>query len=216
MNASANMRLYAIQLRPSSILNMTKFISLLFLSALSSTALISQTNSQLQKECRIAGGIGLAGATKNAQSTGKYVWLQLDYKFYKNISIATEFDNMAYKLKSIYAALPEDVNKVNAVEDNFSLILKYHLPTNSPLTLAVASGWTYTIRTSEYYIYKSDSTSYGWTRNVSSCDDYKIPLLLEIEFHLWKTINLHARVRYNLNPKNGSTYSSGVGLSLKL
>ncbi len=82
--------------------------------------------------------------------------------------------------------------------------------------MSVASGVTYTIRTSEYYIYESDSTSQRWYRNVSSFDDFQIPLLFEIEYPVWKTINIQARARYNLNSQNGSTYSSGIGLSLKL
>jgi hypothetical protein len=134
----------------------------------------------------------------------------------KNISIATEFENMTYKLPGYYPALPANLDKINAVDNNFSLLFKYHIDTQSPLKVAVASGWTYTIRTNEYYIYESDSTSQHWFRNVSSYDDYEIPLLLELEYPLWKTINVQARVKYNLNPQNGSTYSCGVGLSLKL
>lgn len=195
---------------------MTKFTSLLLLSIFFSPVSKSQTNSQAEKECRITSGIGFAGATKSTKSIGKYVWLQLDYKFYKNISIATEFENMTYKLKGFYNSLPSKLNEIKSVDNNFSLLFKYHIHTKSPLKVAVASGWTYTIRTSEYYIYESDSTTQRWYRNVSSYDDYQIPLLLEVEYPLWKSLNVHARLKYNVNPQNGSTYSSGVGLSLKL
>lgn len=195
---------------------MRKFISLLILFAFFSLAANSQANSHAEKTGSITSGIGFAGATKNTLSVGQYVWLQLDYKFSKNISIATEFENMTYKLPGYYPALPANLNKINAVDNNFSLLFKYHIDTQSPLKVAVASGWTYTIRTNEYYIYESDSTSQHWFRNVSSYDDYEIPLLLELEYPLWKTINVQARVKYNLNPQNGSTYSCGVGLSLKL
>ena len=195
---------------------MRKFISLLILFSFFSLASKSQTNSQAEKAGRITSGIGFAGATKNTLSVGQYFWLQLDYKFSKNISIATEFENMTYQLPGYYPALPANLNKINAVDNNFSLLFKYHIDTQSPLKVAVASGWTYTIRTNEYYIYESDSTSQHWFRNVSSYDDYEIPLLLELEYPLWKTINVQARGKYNLNPQNGSTYSCGVGLSLKL
>jgi hypothetical protein len=195
---------------------MPKFKSLLFLSLFFSLASKSQTNSEAEKECRITTGIGFAAATKSTQSVGKYVWLQLDYKFYKNISIATEFENMTYKLKGFYNSVLSKLNQIKSVDNNFSLLFKYNIGTKSPLKIAVASGWTYTIRTREYYIYESDSATQRWYRNVNSYDDYQVPLLLELEYPLWKTINVHGRIQYNLNPQNGSTYSSGVGLSLKL
>jgi hypothetical protein len=194
---------------------MTKF-TLLFLSIFFSLASKSQTNSQAEKECRITSGIGFAGATKSSKSVGKYVWLQLDYKFYKNISVATEFENMTYKLKGFYNPLPSILNEIKSVDNNFSILFKYHIHTKSPFKVAVASGWTYTLRTSEYYIYESDSTTQSWYRNVSSYDDYQVPLLVELEYPLWKTINVHGRIKYNLNPQIGSTYSIGIGLSLKL
>ena len=70
---------------------MRKFISLLFLFTFLSLAGKSQANSQAEKTGRITSGMGFAGATKNSQSVGQYFWLQLDYKFAKNISIATDF-----------------------------------------------------------------------------------------------------------------------------
>ncbi|HSN10453.1 MAG TPA: hypothetical protein VLS85_15540, partial [Hanamia sp.] len=75
-----------------------KLISLLILFSFFALASKSQTNSQAEKAGRITSGIGFTSATKNTQSVGQYFWLQLDYKFYKNISIATEFENMNYKL----------------------------------------------------------------------------------------------------------------------
>jgi hypothetical protein len=195
---------------------MTKSVLLFFLFILSDLVSFSQTNSQIQKECRITGGLGFAGATKNTKSVGQDVWLQLDYKLSESISIATEFENMTYKQPGYYKDLPVYPNEIKVVDNNFSLLLKYHIPINSTLKVAVASGWTYTIRQSEYYIYESDSTSQHWFRNVTSFSDYRIPLLLEIGYPVSKKINIQARVKYNLNPQNGDTYSSGIGLSLKL
>ena len=195
---------------------MTKTISLLFAFALFSLASLSQTNSQIQKECRITSGVGFSGATKNTKSIGQDVWLQLDYGLSENISIATEFENMTYKQPGYYKDLPVNPNEIKVVDNNFSLLLKYHVPIKSTVKIAVASGWTYATRQSEYYIYERDSTSQRWFRNVTSFSDYRIPLLLEIEYPVSKKINIQARVKYNLNPQNGDTYSSGIGLSLKL
>ena len=195
---------------------MRKFTSLLFLSAFFSLASNSQTYPQAEKECRITSGIGFAGATKNAQSAGRYFWLQLDYKLSKNISIATEFENKSYKLTSFAVGLPEELNGNNIVGNNFSLLFKYHIETKLPFKLALSSGWTYTLKTSEYYYYEIPDRRQSLRRYVSTVDDYEVPLLLEIRYPIWKTIDVQARVRYNLNTGNQSNYSSGVGLSLKL
>ncbi len=172
--------------------------------------------SETQKECRITGGLGFAGATKNTKSVGQDVWLQLDYKLSEKISVATEFENMTYKQPGYYKNVPVDPNEIKVVDNNFSLLLKYHFPIKSALKISVASGWTYTTRQSQYYIYTVDSTSSDLFRNVTSFSDYRIPLLLEIEYPVSKKIDIQARVKYNLNPQNGDTYSSGIGLSLKL
>ena len=102
---------------------MTKSNSLLFLFAFVSFASFAQTNSQTQKECRITSGIGFAGATKNTKSVGRDFWLQLDYKLSENISIATEFENMAYKQWGYYKDLPVNPNEMKVVDNNFSLFL---------------------------------------------------------------------------------------------
>ena len=123
---------------------------------------------------------------------------------------------MNYKQPGYYKDLPVNPNEIKVVDNNFSLLLKYHVPIKSTVKVAIASGWTYTTRQNIYYIYELDSTSQRWFRNVTSFTDYRIPLLLEIEYPISKKLNIQARVKYNLNPQNGDTYSSGVGLSLKL
>jgi hypothetical protein len=75
---------------------MTKPISIFFVLALSTLVAISQTNGQTMKECRITGGVGIAGATENVRSLGRDFWLQLNYKLNTHISIALEFENMKY------------------------------------------------------------------------------------------------------------------------
>lgn len=189
---------------------------LLFLFACISLTASSQSDNGVQKECRIKSGIGFAGATQNTKTPGKDFWLQLDYKLLKNISIATEFENMSYKQPGYYQDLPVDPNEIKVFNNNFSLLLKYHLLNKSALKIAVASGWTYAIRQNEYFIFTSDSTSKEWFSSVTSFSDYRIPFLLEVAYPISKIINVEARIKYNLNPQNGDTYSAGLGLSLKL
>jgi hypothetical protein len=195
---------------------MTKSISLLFLFAFVSISSFSQKNSQTEKECRITSGIGFAGATKDTKSVGSDFWLQLDYTLSENISIATEFENMSYKQPGYYDDLPVDPNEIKVLNSYFSLLLKYHFLLKSAFKIALASGWTYTTQQNDYYIYESDGTSEHWFRNVTSFNDYRIPLLLEIEYPVLKKLDIQARVKYNVNPQNGDTYSCGLGLSLKL
>lgn len=196
---------------------MSKSLPLLLLFTLLSLSSISQTKTEIQKECRITGGLGFAGATQNTVSVGLYSWLQLDYKFSKNISIATEFENMGYKLPGYFSELPADLNKQTCADNNFSLLFKYHIFIKSPLKVALASGWTYTIRSSSYYIHEGvDSTSYHTYLSTRTYDDFEIPLLAELEYPLWKTVSLQARAKYNVNLHNANTYSTGIGLSLKL
>src|SRR5690242_13286388 len=135
---------------------MTKSLPFFFLFILSTLVSFSQTKSETQRECRITGGLGFAGATKNTKSVGRDVWLQLDYKLSENISVATEFENMTYKQPGYYKNVPVDPNEIKVVDNNFSLLLKYHFPIKSALKISVASGWTYTTRQSQYYIYTVD------------------------------------------------------------
>lgn len=195
---------------------MTKSISLLFIFFFASIASFSQTNSQTQKECRITSGIGFAGATKNTKSVGQDFWLQLDYRVSENVSVATEFENMTYKQPGYYNDLPVNPNEIKVFNNYFSLLLKYHFSIKSAFKIALASGWTYTTSQNDYFIYESDSTSRHWFRNVTSFNDYRIPLLLEIEYPVLKKLDIQARAKYNLNPQNGDTYACGLGLSLKL
>lgn len=169
-----------------------------------------------EKECRIAGGTGFAGPTKNTHSLGMDFWLQLDYTILRNVSIATEFENMSYKQPGYYKDLPVDPNVIKVFNNNFSLMLKYHLPIKSAFKVALGSGWTYATRQNDYYIYETGGTEQGWYKNVTSFSDYRIPILLEIDYPVSNTIDIRARAKYNLNAQNGDTYSTGIGVSLKL
>ncbi|MEP7257562.1 MAG: hypothetical protein ABI687_04225 [Flavitalea sp.] len=195
---------------------MKKYLPLLFLFASLTLATFSQTNSQIQKECRISSGFGFAGATNNLKTPGTDIWIQLDYKLLQNISIATEFENMTYKQPGYYIDLPVEPNEIKVYNNNFSLLIKYHFIKNKKITIAVASGWTFSTRQNEYYIYENDGTSQHWFLNVSSFSDYRIPFIVENAYAVSKKINLLARLKYNLNPQNGDTYSGGLGLSIKL
>ena len=195
---------------------MTKFISILFSFILVSFASLSQTNNSIEKECRISSGVGFSSATKNVKSVGTSIWLQLDYRLLKNISIATEFENMTYKQPGYYNVLPVTPNEIKVYNNNFSLLLKYHFATQKKIKISFASGWTFSTRQNEYYIYENDGTTQHWFPNVSSFSDYRIPFLIEVGYPVSKKINNQARLKYNLNPQNGDTYSSGVGMSIKL
>ncbi|MEO8416531.1 MAG: hypothetical protein ABI472_22900 [Ginsengibacter sp.] len=199
---------------------MTKNIPFLITATFFLLSLSAQTTKQIEKECRISSGLDIAGSTKHTKSTGRDYWLQLDYKFLRNVSIATEFENIAYKQPGYYENLPIHPNEIKVVNNNFSLLLKYHFATKSKMKFTIASGWTYSILTDDYYILESGAgnggTDLNYLRNVSAFCDYRIPFLAEIQYPFSKNLNVEARIKYNLNPQNGNTYSVGPGLSLKL
>jgi hypothetical protein len=131
----------------------------LFLSSFLSLTIFSQTNVPIQKDCRISAGFGFAGATQNTKSIGSDIWVQLNYTLLKNISIATEFENMTYKQPGYYKDLPVDPNEIKVYNNNFSILFKYHFSLSSKLNLSFASGWAFCIRQNEYYVYEKDGTS---------------------------------------------------------
>ena len=206
------------QLNNPKILSMKK--SLLLLSLFICFYLVSsaQTNIQNVKECTITAGIGFSGTTQNIKAIGLSNWLQLAYKLSENISVATEFESLTYKQPGYIGNLPVDPNdnEIRVFDNNFSLLLKYHLPIKSKMKFAMSSGWTYAVRQSTYYIYFNDTYNQSVFKNTTSFSDYRIPFLIEIDYPVSKKINIQARAKYNLNPQNGNTYSSGMGFSLKL
>lgn len=175
----------------------------------------SQSSLQFSKECRISSGIGFGGAVSDAKSPGRVVWLQLDYKFIKNVSIAMEFENMRYTLQGNYPTLPDHLNQVNVGRNNFSLLFKYHIETKLPLKVAVGSGGTYTVKSSKYY-YNIGNATQDLRYIVSNTDGYEVPLLLEVRYPIWKIIDVQARIKGNLTKQKRSTYSSGLALSIRL
>lgn len=195
---------------------MNKSLPLLFFLVSFSLKSISQTNNQTEKECRISSGMGLGSAAKNSSSAGRDIWLQLDYRLSRSVSIATEVENLTFKQPGYIENLPVSKNEITDVATNFSLLLKYHFPLKSALKLAIASGWSYSITQNEYYTYRVDSTSQEITPNETSNNQYTIPFLLEIEYPVLKKLDIGARAKYNLYSQGGSTYAISVGMSLKL
>ncbi len=178
---------------------------------------VSQTDNPLLKKCNISTGMGFAGVPKNMKSVGKDFWLQMDYRLIEHFSIALEFENFAYKQVGYFDNLPERyANEINVLNNNFSLLVKYHVTSKGKLNIVLASGWTYSIRHNDYYQPPYNSGSQVWPQSVTSFSDYRIPLLVEASHPVSKMLHLLARAKYNVNPQNGNNYSAGFGLSLKL
>jgi hypothetical protein len=195
---------------------MVKYLLMLTLFCFLSFISLSQTNNLFQKECRISTGIGFGNVTQNEKSAGKYIWVQLNYILSEKFSIATEFENMGYKLPGYYDDLPVNPNEVKVAENNFSLLIKYHFPSIKRIQFLLASGWSFNIQQNDYYIYEKTVNTQHWFRNVTSSSDYSIPFLAEVAYPVFKNIILETRLKYNLNRQNRNTYAAGLGLSLKL
>jgi hypothetical protein len=194
---------------------MRKYL-LFHLFIVSSFVSFSQANTQTERECRIASGFGIASATQSVKSPGTDLWIQMDYRILKSVSVATEYENMTYKRPGYHDGLPVDPNEVQVYNDNFSVLLKYHFTTSKKLKISLASGWTHTTEQEDYYIYEDDGVTKHWFRNISSFSDYRIPFLAEVGYPLSKSIDIQGRVKYNLSSESVSSYAGGIGLSLRL
>jgi hypothetical protein len=188
--------------------------SLLLLVLLSFNATSAQ-DTMFSKQCRIAAGYGFGNGVQNT-SAGSTIFLQLNYQLSSQFSLATEFDNVNYKAPGNFPALPPHLNTQNYFDNYFSLLIKYHLPIKSKLNTSLASGWTFYTRQQEYYEYYKDANGERITYQIYSFSDFGIPFLLETFYPVWKKLSAGVRLKYNLNPGNGSTYSAGVGVSLGL
>ncbi len=188
---------------------------LLTLALISITNMSAQERTQFSKEGSISSGYGYANGIEGAKS-GSSFFLQMSYRMSMQFSLGMEFEHLDYKLPGYIPVPSINPNVQNLFDNNFSLLIKYHLPLHSKVQVAVASGWTYYTRQWEYYDFYRDTTSQSITRRVTSFSDYGIPFLLETNYPLWKNLGAGIRVKYNFNPTDGSTYSAGVGVSLRL
>lgn len=173
-----------------------------------------------EKQFTVSGGFGYSNAVKN--NTGSTsIWLQTDYKFYKSLSFAMEFENMLFKSPGVYTefGFPPKLD----VYDNLFLIgLKYQFTSKSKIAFSACSGWAFLIRQSSQ-ITKSEftdnngnvvQTSFDWgtlTQNI-----YSIPLIIEATYPLGKRITAGLRVKYNNHFQLKDTYTCGLLVGLKL
>jgi hypothetical protein len=185
-------------------------LTLVFFGAVS-----GQETTMFSKECSITSGYGYANGVVSSKS-GSSLFIQMSYQLSRQFSLATEFEHLIYKAPGYYPDLPISPNVQNLFDDYFSLLIKYHLPFNAKLHASLATGWTFYTRQNEYYEFYRDATSQSISYRITSFSDFGIPFLVETNYPLWKNLGAGIRVKYNLNPKQGSTYSAGIGVSLKL
>jgi len=190
-------------------------LRLLTLTSFFLTVLSAQEVKPFVKEGRISSGYGYSNGVENTKS-GSSIFVQMDYQVSPKFSVATEFENMNYKAPGYYPDLPISPNVQKLYDDNYSLLIKYHLPINSKLRAALASGWTFYTRQTEYYDYYKDPSGDVVTYRITSFSDFGIPFLLETQYPVWKNLNAGVRVKCNKNPLRGSTYSAGLQVSIKL
>lgn len=155
-------------------------LSLIFASA--------QSTKIVTKECTISSGLGIAGINRNLKNVGQSFWLQLNYRLQEKVSVAFDFENMTYTQPGYYKDLPFNPNEIKTFNNNFSVLLKYHVNTGKKIKLAVASGWTYSTIQSQYYNAATIANTNGmsYTANTSSYNEYKLPILVEMAYPLSK------------------------------
>ena len=190
-------------------------LSLLTLALVFFNTISAQDTTQFSKKCSISSGLGYANAV-NGSKGGTTFFIQMDYQFSPQFSLATEFEHMNFDVPGYY---PDSIisNNVQHFYDHyFSLLIKYHLPLNSKIHASIASGWTYLIRQTDYYDVYTEPTGQLINHRMSSINNFGIPFLLETDYPVWKNLSAGVRVKYNFNPGYGDTYSAGIAVSLKL
>ena len=178
-------------------------------------ALKAQKSTHFSKECQISAGYGYANGVENSKS-GSSIFIQMNCQLSSQFSLATEFEHVVFKMPGYYPDLPITPNVQNLFDDYYSLLIKYCLPLNAKLHASVATGWTFYTRQNQYYDFYNDATSQRITHTERSFSDFGIPFLLETNYPVWKNLRAGVRVKYNLNPQEGSTYSAGIDVELKL
>lgn len=190
-------------------------LSLLTLALIFFSAISAQDTTQFSKKCHISSGLGYANSI-DASKGGASFFLQMDYQFAPQFSLAIESEHMNFDVPGYYPDSIINNNVQHFYDHYFSLLIKYHLPLNSKFHASLASGWTYLIRQTDYYDVYTEPTSQLITHRMSSFNTYGIPFLLEASYPVWKDLSAGIRAKYNFNPGYGDTYSAGVGVSLKL
>jgi hypothetical protein len=179
----------------------------------------AQTPNSFEKECRLAGGGGFANGFGSATG-GPDIWLQMSYRLSKNFSVATEFENMNFKKPSFYipfGVIDKDHDEQELIDNYISFLVKYHLPILSKISIAFLSGWTYFIRSNSFYNYEVAGNTVNYLYTNITLDDFSIPFSCEVYYPISKIFQVGARGKYNMNAgDNGTTYSAGLALSMKL
>ena len=169
-------------------------------------------------------GYGYFNQVKGSDAGGS-VWIQTDYKFSKNFSFTTEFDNASFKIPISYgvSALP---NRQIFIDNSFALLTKYHFNFKSNLQASAGTGFVYRLRSRDYF--DSTISSLGdrtFTRQVEATDNFGIPLIGEVRYPLNRFLFIGARIRTNFwlsnlntNPDwhRRATYAGGLLLAIKL
>lgn len=195
---------------------MKQKLNVLFILTFCWNCTFAQQKIENFKECRISAGAGFAGGVNNTKTVGRTIWLQLDYLFAKNLSVATEYQNLKYTNDGPNPLVRFKPNQEIIVNNSFAILLKYHLQKFGKFNAAIGSGWAYNIEASDYYTVRIDSNSYSATKYVAYYDDYRIPVIAQLDYQITKTINVQARVRYNVSSQHGNSYSAGLAIAVKL
>lgn len=194
---------------------MVQKITTLICGLFLSVSVFAQYTSSNFKECRVSGGFGISSGIKNA-SANTSAFLQLDYSFSPNFSLATDFAYLPYTRPGYITDLPIQPNIQRIWDNNFSLLIKYHLPINSKFKTSVATGWTFIVKQSEYYTYTKDINGTTIFRDRSTSSDFGIPFFVDTNYPLWKNLSAVFRISYYANANMGSTYAIGAGILLKI
>lgn len=159
-------------------------------------------------------GYGYFNQIKNNDAGGN-VWIQADYKFHKQISFAMEFENASFEIPIVYGTIGLP-NRQYVIDNSFTLMCKYHLPSKSKIQIALGGGASYRLRTREYFDSITSISGSSYSREIEITDAIGVPLGIEIRYPLTKFLHIGVRIRSNLYLVQRSTYGGGLLLAIKL
>src|SRR5690349_8746487 len=96
--------------------------ALLFFSVIS-----AQDTTLFSKKCHISSGLGYATGL-NGSKGGPSFFLQMDYQFSSQFSLAIESEHMNFDVPGYYPDSIISPNVQHFYDHYFSLLIKYHLP----------------------------------------------------------------------------------------
>jgi hypothetical protein len=191
---------------------MKLFLIIILLSLALPILPVAQVNNNI-----ISFGSGYSNAA-NSSNSGYNYWLQFSKGVSKRISLATDFEHLEFKQPNAYVINTQKNPEQKVSDNNISLVVQYNFLQKHKVSFSIGSGIAYKIKLIEYYdtYYFAGVTGEITTRNVVGGSFIELPIIGNTYYSISKKILLGLRLKYNISPKDVSTYSASLGVAIQL